>query len=205
MPQAQRSVARTPLVLASASPRRRRLLADAGLAFEGVPASIDEKPRPGEAPDDLAARLAREKAQAVARRLGSGPRRVVLGSDTVVIRCGESLGKPLDAEHAVATLRRLVGAAHEVVTAVAAVESDSGRVHARSVRSRVLMRAADDAEIRAYVATGEPMDKAGAYAVQGEGRRFVLRVEGSETNVIGLPLEETLSLLRELGVEGAEP
>ena len=187
------------LILASASPRRRELLARAGIAFEVVPAEIDERSLPGEAPCALAERLAREKALAVAARLGPAPRRLVLGSDTVVVLGGEVLGKPRDALHAEALLARLVGRSHEVVTGVAVVQSEGLALQSLTVTSRVTMHPAAPEEIRRYVATGEPLDKAGAYALQGEGRRFVAAVEGSETNVIGLPLEETLALLRAAG------
>ena len=190
-----------PLVLASRSPRRHALLTSAGLAFESLPADLPEEARPGETPRALVERLAAEKAAAVAQRLGPGPRRVVLGSDTVVVLGDEILGKPRHAEEAVAMLARLAGRTHVVWTGVAVVESDTGATLRLAVASRVTLRAAPEAELRAYVATGEPLDKAGAYAFQGEGRRFVERVEGSETNVIGLPLEETLALLRRAGVE----
>jgi len=184
-----------PLVLASASPRRRELLARAGLRFEVRPSGVDESALPGEAPRALAERLAREKALDVARALGPQPAHLVLGADTIVVLEGEVLGKPRDPEHAVTLLRRLLGRSHRVITGVALVESAELRVRALSVESRVTMRAAEEPEVRAYVATGEPLDKAGAYAAQGEGRRFVLGIEGSESNVIGLPLEETLALL----------
>jgi len=188
---------RPPLLLASGSPRRRELLARAGIAFEVAPAEIDERPRPGEAPRALALRLAREKAEAGARRIGASPPRLVLGADTIVVIDGEALGKPEDPEHAVALLSRLTGREHAVLTGVAVVRSDApGAVRTVCVESRVRMRPAAEGEIRAYVATGEPLDKAGAYAAQGEGRRFILGIEGSESNVIGLPLEETLDLLR---------
>jgi len=188
-----------PLVLASSSPRRRDLLTRAGVPFEIVPPEIAEELRPGEAPDALAERLAREKAVAVAERLGPTPRRRVLGADTVVVLEGEALGKPADPEHAVALLRRLVGRRHDVVTGVAIADTGNGRVLSRAVASGVVLRPAEEAELRSYVATGEPPDKAGAYAAQGLGRRFVTRIEGSESNVIGLPVEETLALLREAG------
>jgi septum formation protein len=187
------------LVLASASPRRRELLARAGIAFEVMPAEIDERALPDEAPHALAERLAREKALAVAGRLGPAPRRLVLGSDTIVVLAGEVLGKPRDAEHAEALLGRLLGRSHDVVTGVAVVDSEGLAPRSLTVTSRVTMHAAGADEIRRYVATGEPLDKAGAYALQGEGRRFVAAVEGSESNVIGLPLEETLALLRAAG------
>jgi septum formation protein len=189
-----------PLVLASASPRRRELLARAGLAFEVLPAEVAEDPRAGEAPRALVERLAAEKAASVRDRLPARPRRVVLGSDTIVTLDGEILGKPRDPEHAVGMLRRLAGRTHTVWTGVAVAETGAAALRVRSVESRVTLRAAGEAELRAYVAGGEPLDKAGAYALQGEGRRLVSRVEGSESNVIGLPLEETLALLAEAGL-----
>jgi len=191
-----------PLVLGSGSPRRRELLARAGVAFEVQPADVDERARPGEAPRALAERLAREKALAVARRVGPAPARLVLGADTIVVVDGEVLGKPVDPEDAERLLGRLVGRGHRVLTAVALVESETLGGWSTIVESRVWMRPADRGEIRRYVATGEPLDKAGAYAAQGAGRRFIARIEGSETNVIGLPLEETLALLREAGLDG---
>lgn len=187
-----------PLILASASPRRSALLARAGVGFEVQPADVPEQARAGEAARERAARLAREKALVVARRIGA-PRRWVLGADTLVVVDGEALGKPWDADHALALLRRLAGREHRVVTGVALAASDTLEVWQTTVETRVAMRAADDSELRAYVAGGEPLDKAGGYALQGEGRRFVVRIEGSESNVIGLPLEETLELLREVG------
>jgi septum formation protein len=196
-----RACAPHPLVLASASPRRRDLLARTGLAFEVLPADVAEEPRAGEAPRALVERLAAEKAASVRDRLPARPRRVVLGSDTIVTLDGEILGKPQDAEHAVAMLRRLAGRTHTVWTGVAVAETGAAALRIRSVESFVTLRAAGEAELRAYVASGEPLDKAGAYALQGEGRRLVSRVEGSETNVIGLPLEETLALLAEAGLE----
>ena len=191
------------LVLASASPRRRELLAKAGAAFRVLPAEIDEAPLPGETAEALVRRLAREKAGTVASRLGRAPH-WVLGADTVVVVGDDILGKPADAEHAEQLLGRLLGRTHRVVTGVAVVATATGQTHSRVVTSRVTMRPADAAEIRAYVATGEPLDKAGAYALQGLGRSFVERVEGSESNVIGLPLAETAELLERAGwVTGA--
>ncbi|MBS1106000.1 MAG: septum formation protein Maf [Deltaproteobacteria bacterium] len=187
-----------PLVLGSGSPRRSELLARAGIAFEVRPADIDETAEIGEAPAAFALRLARAKAIAVATLVGASPRRIVLGADTIVVVDGDVLGKPTDREDAVRLLGRLVGREHRVLTGVAVVASDrSDRAATCVVTSRVTMRAATEAEIRRYVATGEPLDKAGAYAAQGEGRRFIERIDGSESNVIGLPIDETLALLRE--------
>jgi septum formation protein len=189
-----------PLVLASGSPRRRELLAGAGIAFEVRPAGIDESALPGEGPRQVARRLAEGKALAVARRLGPAPPRFVLGADTVVVLDDELIGKPTDAAVALATLRRLAGRRHRVVTAVALARSDSLEVKTLDATSEVRMRAAGEGELRAYVATGEPLDKAGAYAAQGAGRDLIEALEGSLSNVIGLPLEETLALLRAAGL-----
>lgn len=186
---------RPPLVLASGSPRRRDLLARAGVRFVVTPADIPEEQLPGEAPEAFALRLAREKATAVASRMGAAPPRWVLGADTIVVLGDDVLGKPRDAEHALALLTQLAGRTHRVVTAVALASSDGRAVRHRVVESRVSMRAAGEAELRAYVATGESLDKAGAYAAQGRGRLLIERIEGSETNVIGLPIDETLALL----------
>jgi len=188
-----------PLILASGSPRRRELLVRAGVRFEARAADVDERPRAGESAEALVERLARAKALAVARRVGPDPPRRVLGADTVVVLGDEVLGKPRDADHALALLRRLCGRSHRVLTGVALVESDTLAARGRVVESRVHMRPSPERALRAYVAGGEPLDKAGAYAAQGEGRRLIERIEGSETNVIGLPLDETLALLGEIG------
>jgi septum formation protein len=196
------SSAPTPLLLASASPRRRELLRRAGVVFEIHPADVDERLRDGEAPRAYASRLAREKALAVAARSGAEPPRYVLGADTVVVHAGRIYGKPADPEDAVRILGELLGHTHRVLTAVALARSDGASLREVCVESQVSLRAASVPEIRAYVAGGEPLDKAGAYALQGEGGRFVERVEGSRSNVIGLPLDETLALLREAGIHG---
>lgn len=192
--------AELPLILASASPRRRELLARAGVAFEVCPADVCEEARPGEPPMTCARRLARAKALAIAGRVGRSPRRLVLGADTIVVLDGEVLGKPRDPDHAVELLTRLTGRRHLVITAVALAFSDTLEVQDAAVESEVVMRAADEREVREYVATGESLDKAGAYAAQGEGRRFIERILGSESNVIGLPLAESLALLRVAGL-----
>jgi septum formation protein len=194
-----------PIVLASASPRRRELLTRAGVRFEVVPSSVEERPHAGEAPRELALRLAREKVLDVARRFPASPRRTVLGADTIVVLEDSVLGKPVDRQEALTMLRRLAGHTHRVLTAVAVVETDRLEPRTLCVESTVVMRSASDAELRAYVATGESLDKAGAYAAQGEGRRFVERIDGSESNVIGLPIEETLALLRAEETKGQAP
>jgi septum formation protein len=187
----------TPLVLASASPRRSDLLRRAGIRFEVCPADIPELEQPGETPVEFAQRLAHSKALSVAERIGASPPRLVLGADTIVVLNGEVFGKPRDSDHALELLERLTGREHSVVTAVALVASDTLRARQAVVTSRVEMRAVGRDELIAYVATGEPLDKAGGYAVQGGARSFVTRIHGSETNVIGLPLDETVDLLGE--------
>lgn len=182
-------------MLASASPRRREILSEAGIPFDVRPSTIEERARAGESPADLVERLAREKALDVARQLVSGPPRPVLGADTVVVLDGEVLGKPRDEIHAIEMLTRLVGRAHEVMTGIALAWTDARGLESRVVKSAVEMRAATREELVAYVALGESLDKAGAYALQGGASRFITRVVGSRTNVIGLPREETLALL----------
>ena len=172
----------------------------AGIRFEVCPADIPEVGRPGESPVAFAERLARAKALAVARRIGSSPPRLVLAADTIVVVDDEVLGKPRDEDHALELLERLTGRSHSVVTAVALATSDTLRIRHTVAESQVTMRAVDRDELVAYVATGESMDKAGGYAVQGGARSFVTQILGSETNVIGLPLEETLDLLNAGGL-----
>ncbi|HEX9813321.1 MAG TPA: Maf family protein [Myxococcota bacterium] len=194
----------TRLILASASPRRSDLLRRAGVRFEVRPADIPELMQPGENPVAFAQRLARSKALAVAEQIGAPPARLVLGADTIVVLDGEVLGKPRDSDHALELLERLTGREHSVATAVALVASDTLRLKETVVTSLVEMRVATRAELVAYVATGESLDKAGGYAVQGGARNFVTRIRGSETNVIGLPLDETLELLAEVIGMGGE-
>lgn len=182
------------LILASASPRRRELLSLLRVPFEVIQADIDERPHPAEPPDRYVARVAGEKAAAVAR---SHPTAVVLAADTSVILNGEILGKPRDRDDACAMLRALSGRTHTVLTAVAL----DGRQRAgRVVETTVRFRALGEREIAWYVDTGEPLDKAGAYAVQGAGGLWVERVDGSPSNVIGLPLAETVELLSAAGL-----
>ncbi len=189
-----------PLVLASGSPRRRELLERAGIAIEVIPADTEEAKRPGESPRDEMERLAREKAAAVAERVGRDPVRIVLGSDTGVVIDGEALGKPRDVEDAVGMLTRLGSRTHSVMTGVAILRSDTLQGECFCIETEVDFRSTSEEEIRAYVAGGEPMDKAGAYAIQGEGRRFIAATRGSESNVVGLPVHETLEVLARFGV-----
>lgn len=185
------------LVLASASPRRADLLGRAGLEFTVQPADIDETPGVGEAPADLVERLSLTKARAVAALLADPPF-LVLAADTIVVRDGTILNKPGDATEAKAMLRSLADRAHEVITGWALVHQD-GRSLASYVTTRVHFRSLSDAVIDRYVATGEPMDKAGAYGIQGIGAMLVRAVDGSYTNVVGLPLVEVLDALPTLG------
>lgn len=182
------------LCLASASPRRRQLLASIGVKAEVRPVDIDETPRAGEPAEAYVRRLAREKALAGAQ----GAVLPVLGADTAVILDGWILGKPRDQAHAAAMLGALAGRTHEVLTAVA-VAGPAGLLEA-CVATRVTLRAIAAQEIAAYWATGEPLDKAGGYAIQGLAAIFVERIEGSHSAVVGLPLFETAALLAQQGV-----
>jgi septum formation protein len=184
---------RAPLVLASASPRRRWLLAQLGVAFDVVPVDLDERPHVGEEPATFAQRMADEKAAAASRLR---PEAWILAADTVVALDGAPLGKPRDAEEAARMLGALAGRGHVVHTG-ASLLRPGGLAGDRAVTStRVGFRALAPEEIRAYVATGEPFDRAGAYAIQGEGAHVVDYVEGSYTNVIGLPLPAIAGWLR---------
>lgn len=181
------------LVLASASPRRRWLLEKLGRSFDVDAPDIPEIPGADEAPDAFAARMAEEKATAVAQRRADA---WVLAADTVVTLETTALGKPRDAAEAALMLRGLAGRRHVVYTGVALLAPGGARAERAVVGTPVVFRTLTSAEIDAYVATGEPFDRAGAYAIQGEGAHLVDRVEGSYTNVIGLPLPEVAGWLR---------
>jgi septum formation protein len=190
---------RAPLVLASASPRRHELLSWLGLEFVVEPAEVDECPRTGETAPALVRRLASAKASAVAARR---PRAWVLGCDTVVEIGGEILGKPADASEAAAMIGRLAGNEHRVATGFALL-APGGGLHAEDViLTAVRFRALDAREISTYVARGESPDKAGGYAIQGIGAGLIERIDGSFTNVIGLPLVEVRRVLEEAGLLG---
>ena len=179
------------LVLASASPRRRELLSAAGFEFDVDAGSVDESAGPGELPSTYVLRLARRKAEAVAAR---HPDRPVLGADTAVVVGNQILGKPSDAEDASRMLSQLSARAHEVLTGVALAYR--GQLLAEVEHTTVWMSKLTPAEIAWYVASGEPLDKAGGYAIQGLGSRFIPRIEGSYTNVVGLPVARVVQLLQ---------
>jgi septum formation protein len=182
-------------VLASQSPRRRELLRLIGIAHEVVPADLDESLLPGEEPVAHAERLARAKAAAVA---ATHPHAAVIGADTIVVLDGVILGKPADRAEAARTLRRLSGRTHTVHTAVAVARD--GRVESGVESVEVTFRPLSDAQIAAYVATGEPMDKAGAYGIQGYGAVIVERVHGDYFAVMGLALGRLVGLLERMGL-----
>jgi septum formation protein len=181
------------LVLASASPRRAEILRAVGWDFEVAPADIDESLREGESPVAYVERLAREKAEAAARARLFG---LVVGADTVVVVDGEVLGKPRDEGEARRMLASLRGRWHEVLTGVALVRAEDSRAVVAHERTRVCFAQVSDAEIDWYVATGEPADKAGAYAVQGRAALFVASIEGDYWNVVGLPVRLLYELAR---------
>ena len=194
------------LVLASASPRRQELLRNAGIPFEVQPTDIPEIPKPGEAAQSFAERMAREKALMVAQQRPSDH---ILGADTIVVVDNQILGKPSDREDAARMLRMLSGKTHQVTTAVCLLSPQSqeskgaGRSTSEDTRSEtslVTMNELCEEDVQFYVATGEPMDKAGAYAIQGIAARWIPRIEGDYSNVVGLPVSLVYSMLRERGV-----
>ena len=184
------------LILASGSPRRRQLLGGLGLAFEVRPVDLDESRRDGEAPRDYVRRLATEKARARA-----ADSEVVLAADTTVVCDGEVLGKPRDPADARRMLGALAGRDHEVWTGVALHRPAAERTVVGAERTRVTIAPMTGAEIAWYAATGEPDDKAGAYAIQGLGSMFVQAVEGNYSNVVGLPIPLVYRLFAELGLD----
>ena len=186
------------LFLASASPRRRELLAQIAVPCVTQIASIDENPLPAEPAAAYVERLTREKARAGLLALGGRDDAVVLGADTAVVLDGRILGKPADFNESRAMLRALSGRSHQVLTAVALV--GGGREAARVVSSEVSFRPISEAEIEAYWASGEPCDKAGSYGIQGLAAVFVSQLQGSYSAVVGLPLCETAELLGEFGI-----
>ena len=183
----------SPLILGSASPRRSELLRNAGIAFEVDPANVHEEPLPGEKPIEYAQRLARDKARAVFIRHSDA---VVLGADTVVVVDDHLLEKPADADDASRMLRLLSGRSHQVITGVCLTVANSERTEAEV--TQVTFVRMSEQEIAEYVATGEPMDKAGAYGIQGMASRWVEKIEGDYFNVVGLPVARVYRMLQEL-------
>lgn len=188
---------REKLVLASNSPRRKDLLQGLGVRFSVDPADVDERPLPGEPPIDTALRLAREKASVASKRAGAG---IVIAADTIVVIDGAVLGKPADPADAERMLRLLSGREHLVITGLAVVDPATGKTRDRAARTRVWFRDLLPSEIAAYVASGEPMDKAGAYGIQEKGALLVRKIDGCYFNVVGLPLSMLAEMLAEFGI-----
>lgn len=194
---------KSKLILASSSPRRAEILRNAGFDFAVVPAHVDETRRPNERPADYVRRLAEEKARTVARQLAKDAASdftFIVGADTAVVIDGEILGKPSSPGNAREMLRRLSGKTHDVYTGLAVLQGN-GTVHTAVEKTRVTFESLGEEEIEDYIATGEPFDKAGAYAIQGRGGKFISRIEGCYFNVMGLPLARLYSLLSKLDAE----
>jgi len=198
------------IYLASRSPRRRELLKQIGVGFELLSlredprrsVDVDESPLPDESPGSYALRIARAKAEVAAVRVGQRAllhQYPVLAADTTVVLDNRPIGKPVGAEHAVQILHALSGREHLVITAVAVARKE--QIESRVSTSSVWFRDLDEAEIRRYVETGEPLDKAGAYAIQGRAAAFVSRIDGSYSGIMGLPLAETTELLQKFGID----
>jgi len=185
------------IILASASPRRRELLKHLGLTFEVIPSKIEEDVKDGEEPCEHVLRLARLKAQEIARDQDSA---VIIGADTIVVLGGEILGKPKDEEEAFAMLSQMSGRVHRVFTGFCVLDASDGSEYSEAVESKVRFKHLTPEEIRGYIKTGEPMDKAGAYAVQGRGSYMIKEIQGSYTNVVGLPLCELVEVLSRVKV-----
>ena len=193
------------LILASSSPRRAEILRNAGIAFEICATQMDEAALPGETPHAMVARLAEAKARAGAAQIDHGADEcVVVGADTTVVLDGEILGKPRDSAHAREMLAKLSGRTHHVLTGLFLLRLPGNAARATVENSAVTFAPLAEKEIDAYVATGEPLGKAGAYAIQGLGGRYIPRIEGCYFNVVGLPLARLYTLLRELGWQEEE-
>ncbi len=186
-----------PLVLASASPRRKSLLTELGLCFRICPADLDERPKAGEKPGDYVCRIAEEKARLVGEHYGAA---WILAADTTVVLGSEILGKPRDSDEALTMLHRLAGREHVVLTGFALYCSREPFCHVDRVETRVRFAPFARELAGAYVRTGEPLDKAGGYGIQGKGGMLVAAIDGSYSNVVGLPLAEIVGLLAELGI-----
>lgn len=186
------------IVLASASPRRREMLSRIGIPFQVVPSNADETVLSGESEEEHVIRLSRDKALEVARRPGQTGRWFI-GSDTVVVNCQKILGKPASNSEAREMLESLSGRSHRVISGYAVYDRTTDRTICNAVTTRVYFKELTSQEIEGYIATGEPSDKAGAYAIQGIGSFMIPKIEGSYTNVVGMPLCEVIAALEELG------
>lgn len=186
------------IILASNSPRRKDLLRQVGIEFIVAPADVDERQLPGEPPEEYAVRVATDKAKAAAERAGDG---LIIAADTIVVLEDRVLGKPSDAKEAESMLGMLSGRIHHVITGLVVLDAGSKRMTAKAADTKVWFRKLSTGEIRSYVASGEPFDKAGAYGIQGLGALLVERIEGCYFNVVGLPL----SLLSEMLADNGKP
>lgn len=186
------------ILLASASPRRRELLNQIGVQHDVLAVDVDETPRAGESPEMYVQRLAMEKAAAGYLRQSHTPKLPSLGADTIVLLGDKILEKPADKEHGCAMLKMLAGETHQVFSAVAMANAEKSLCLLN--RSKVTFRKMSDAEIESYCDTGESLDKAGGYAIQGKAAQFICKLEGSYSGVMGLPLFETAELLKDFGI-----
>jgi len=189
-------IMKSSFILASASPRRQQLLRDIGLQFDVIPGDVNEDFLSDELPVDYVSRMSREKSDAIARKV---PDAWVLGADTIVIIDGEVLGKPLTREDARNMLIKLSGREHCVITGFTIVKKNAHTTMTNAVESRVVFKTIEADELEWYIDSPEPYDKAGAYAVQGMAGYFVKEIHGSYTNVVGLPLTEVVTALKEVG------
>jgi len=186
------------IVLASSSPRRQELIRNLGLEALVIPSQVDEEVDPGLAPERIVEELAFRKADSVARKQTDA---IVIGSDTIVVVDGNILGKPSDEADAFRMLQRLQGRTHEVFSGIACIDASTGRSLVRHCRTVVQMKPLDVHQIKRYIATGEPMDKAGSYAIQGIGATLVTGIEGDYFNVVGMPLHLLSDMLSQFGVD----
>lgn len=184
------------IILASNSPRRKDLLRQVGIEFTAAPADVDERQLPGEPPEGYAVRVAADKAKAAAERAGEG---VIIAADTIIVLEDRVLGKPSNAREAESMLRMLSGRMHHVITGLVVLDTCSKRMEARAADTKVWFRRLTDGEIISYVESGEPLDKAGAYGIQGLGALLVERIEGCYFNVVGLPLSILSEMLAKHG------
>ncbi len=185
------------IILASSSPRRRDLLRQIGVDFDIFPADVNESILAGESPEDYAVRVSLDKVRVVAKKVGEG---IIIAADTIVVFKDIVLGKPVDSEDAKRMLEMLSGKMHRVITGLAVMNAATGVVICRASTTSVWFRNLDEDEVKKYVLSGEPLDKAGAYGIQGKGALLVARIEGCYNNVVGLPLALLDEVLREFGI-----